>query len=295
MNREFELSLMLSNDFKQKILAEREKYWIDQYGKGAKDLNLAEFAKAEVALRTAILIDATRPEAYKKLAIAYLNLSKPEKSLQIYTKLLSKHPSDLDLLSSTANLYYSQEDYTSVIPILKRILELEPHHRDALANLALSYDSLGETEQAYNAYLDAIKANPDDKDLVFLYGVHHYRQEKYEEAIKIFQQVLERDPSDLETVSNIGNAYLSIAEGVRKKLKSSRGNKVSVEDVQRLKQSAIVNYQNAIPYLEKSLAERPEQPMLWQNLGIAYINTGKREKGEKAFLKAEELRTQTAK
>ncbi len=295
MNREFELSLMLSNKYKQDITSEREKYWVEKYNAGITKLRAMDYPKAEVLLRAAVNIDATRSEAYKKLAIAYLRMDKGAKAVQLYSKLLEKHPNDLDLLTSTANLYYSQQQYSKVIPMLKRVLQIEPDHRDALANIALSYDFLGNTEEAFAAYQRAVSANPQDKDLVFLFGIFHYKRKQYPAAIQLFKDVLVLDPDDVESNSNIGNAHLSMAEAVRYKLRSLKGAANSAEEIQRLRDQVIQHYRNSIPYLKKTVDLDPNQPNQWRNLGVAYINTGQKKMGEQALLKAEELKVKTVK
>lgn len=295
MNKEFEVSLLISNKFETQILAERERHWIDKYNNAMAAMKQDDHEKAEELLRQAVVIDPSRHEAYKKLALAYLNLERGDKALRIYHKLLERDPNDVELLSSTGNLYYSQRQFDKVVPILKRILQLEPEHRDALANLALSYDSMGEVEKAAEAYEKAIAVNPQDKDLIFLYGVHHYNRKQYAKAIQLFEQVLTMHPDDFESISNIGNAYLSMAERQREKLKEARNGAMTTEDAVQLKNEAIRNYKSAIPYLEKSLEMRPDHPTLWRNLGIAYINTGERERGEQALLKAEQVQLKSSK
>jgi len=295
MNREFELSLMVSNKFEKPILAEREKYWIEKYNAGLQSLHAQQYERAEVLLRMAVIIDAERAEAYKKLAQTYLDMNRPRKALVLYRKLLIKRPDDLDLLASTGNLFYSQQQYAEVIPILEKILTLDPHNRDALANMALSYDALGKADEAAAAYRRAIAANPQDKDLIFLFGVFHYKRGHFSEAIQLFEQVVAAHPDDVEATSNIGNSYLSIAEKLRLKLKMAKGDEYSPEEVQKLKDEALQNYADAIPYLEKAVQLNPQQSAQWRNLAVAYISTGQKQKGEEALLKAEDIQVESAK
>ncbi|RMF68466.1 MAG: tetratricopeptide repeat protein [Calditrichaeota bacterium] len=290
MNREFDLSLQFSDKYREQINAEREKHWIRQYNSGVTAMSHKRYREAERALKTAILIAPEKDDAYRRLAVNYLRLDQPEQALMLYNKLLEKHPDDLELLSSVANLYYSESRFQEAVDVLHHMLQLEPDHRDALANLALCYDSMGRVEDATQAYTRAIAANPLDKDLIFLFGVHNYKQKKYERAIELFQQVLDIDPDEFESTSNIGNTYLSIAERLKKSLKSSNKELASQEKIMSLKQRAIQNYKNAISYLEKALQIQPNHPELWRNLGVAYINVGEREKGHQAFLKSEELK-----
>ena len=165
---------------------------------------------------------------------------------------------------------------------------IEPDHRDAMANLALSYDSLGKTDEALTAYQKAVAANPFDNDLVFLLGVHHYNLSNFTKAIELFERVLELSPGEFESTSNIGNAYLSIAEDLRAKIKSLANGTFTAGEIQQLKAEAILTYSKVIPYFKKALEMQPQHPTLWINLGVAYVNSGENEKGQEALLKAEE-------
>lgn len=292
MSQEFEKSLTISKKFEQEITALREKYWIEKFNLAIKAINREDFQLAETLLKKAVLINPNKYEAPKKLAIIYLNTGEVDNSLAIYEKLLEKTPNDLTLLLSLGNLYYSMKNYGLAVQFLKRVLEIDPDHRDALANLALSYDALDRTNEAFEAYQRAVEANPLDKDLIFLFGSYHYQHKNYKQAIQLFEQVLQLNPVDFEALVNIGNAYLSLAENEKQKLKDLNSiNTHLSEKILQIKNRTILNYKMAIPYLERALDLQPNHPNQWRNLAIAYINTGEKEKGEKALLKSEELKT----
>jgi tetratricopeptide (TPR) repeat protein len=292
MIQEFNKSLNISDKFEPEITAVREKYWIEKFNLAIKAMDRQDFQQAEKLLKTAVLINPNKYEASKKLAIIYLNTGALDKSLAIYERLLEKTPNDLGLLLSLGNLYYSMKNYGLAVQFLKKVLEVDPDHRDALANLALSYDALNRTDEAFEAYQRAVEANPLDKDLIFLFGAYHYKHKNYQQAIQLFEQVLQLNPADFEALVNIGNAYLSLAENEKQKLKNLDSNNThSPEQILQIKNRAILNYKKAIPYLERALELQPNHPNQWRNLAIAYINTGEKEKGEKALLKSEELKT----
>lgn len=293
MRREFQTSLQISAKFQQKILAETENHWINNYSAGIRAQSNVDFKRAEKLFKTAITINPGKREAYKKLAVNYIDTNQPDQAVKIYSKLLEESPNDIELLMAVGSLYYSQRKFDKVVPVLKRVLEIEPDHHDALTNLALSYDSMGRVDKALIAFQKAVEANPLDKDLIFLLGVHYYKRSNFVKAIEIFERVLELSPGDFESTSNIGNAYLSIAEELRAKLKSRANGSHTPAEIQEIKTKAILNYKKVIPYLEKALDMQPNHPVLWQNLGVAYINTGENEKGKEAFLKAEELKLQS--
>ncbi len=288
MKKQFGESLKISTKFQQEIFDEIEKHWINHYSKGIKAQNGRDFKLAEKLLKTAILIDWTKKEAYHKLAANYVETNQPKKALLIYENLLKESPNDLNMLMAAGNLFYKQKRYEDVVRVLKQVLEIEPDHRDALANLALSYDSMGKSAEAFTIYQKVVAANPLDKDLIFLLGVHQYNRNHFTKAIELFERVLELSPGEFESTSNIGNAYLSIAEDLRAKIKSSVKGPATAREIQQLKTEAILAYNKVIPYFEKALEMQPNHPLLWRNLGVAYINTGESEKGRQAFLKAQE-------
>ncbi len=297
MVREFDLSLKLSNKFAVPIAAESERYWVEKYNAAIIALDKEQYTEAENYLLTAILIDTSKYEGYKKLAAIYLLTNRTEKSLALYERLLKDDPQNIDLLSSIANIYYSQQRYQEAVSVLNKILSVAPDHRDALANLALSYDALGQRESAARAFELALAANPLDVDLIFLFGEHHYRAENYPRAIQLFERVLELRANDFDAAANIGSAYLSIAENLRQKLQNATlgPDSLTPAEIRQLKHDAIDNYKKSIPYLEKALELQPNQPNLWRNLGVAYVNSGQKQRGEEAFLKVEDLKMNSAK
>ena len=78
------------------------------------------------------------------------------------------------------------------------------------------------------------------------------------------------------------------------KIKSLANGTFTAGEIQQLKTEAILTYKKVIPYFEKALKMQPHHPTLWINLGITYVNSGENEKGQEAFLKAEEWQLKLA-
>jgi tetratricopeptide (TPR) repeat protein len=224
--------------------------------------------------------------------VIYIDRGQLQQALLLYDKLLLLNPNDLELLASMANLYYNLREYQHVVLILNRMLSLAPQHPDALANLALAYEKLARRDEALDAFQRAIQTNPDDIDLVFLYARHQYNRGNFQEAIRLFDQVLQNRPNDFECLANISSSYLSMAKQERQKLQKAGEAMLALADIQRLRDAALTSYRQAIPYLERALKLRSDRPVLWRNLGVAYIAIGEKEKGTNAFLKAESLQAE---
>ncbi|MFQ5638480.1 MAG: tetratricopeptide repeat protein [bacterium] len=289
MNYEFQRSLELSEKFSQFISDERERHWVDNYNAGIVMFDQQEYEKSETHFKMAVTIDPTKHEAHRKLALCYLKMNKLANALFVYNQLLEKYPNDLDLLVSVANLYSRQNKYQETVAVWNKVLLIEPNHADALVNLALTYDRFKNPDEAERAFEIAVKAHAQDENLLFLYGVFHFKRQNYQKSIALFKRVLELHPNEFKATSNIGNAYLSLAEELREKLKEAGKNGRPPEVIQKLRNQVVLNYKFAIPHLEKALDMQPGHVNLWRNLGVAYFNTGQQDKGEEAFLRSEEL------
>ena len=289
MNREFGIAWQISERFVAQIDTVRKRHWNNEYTAGIQALDDRNYEAAEKHLKAAIVINSTHLEAHNQLALNYVESERIDDALAIYTQLLQKYPRNLQLLNSAGSLYYKEKRFEEAVVLLRKALAIDSNNRHAGRDLALSLQSLGEFDEASHAFQNAIKSFPQDRELIFLFGVHQYKRHQFEKAIQVFERILEVDPNDFDAASNIGNAYLSIAEELRKELKQASNGPVAANEIQTMRDRAIFSYKQAIPYLKKAIRLQPNIPNLWRNLGVAYIQTGERENGEEAFLRSEEL------
>ncbi|MBN1465524.1 tetratricopeptide repeat protein [candidate division KSB1 bacterium] len=292
MNEMFETSLNLAPTFEAQIKNTRDKNWVSQFNGGVAKMNNNDVEGAIQNFTTAAAIDPARSEAYKTLGIAYARVDQLDKAKENFTKVLEFEPNNRDAINGLANIHFQLKEYDKVVELEKKTLEIDPQDRDAIANLALAYDFLGNQEQAQQTYVEALKINPGDKDLTFNLARLHFLANEYDEAIALFNTLLADNPEDYDANKQVGNAYLSMADEFRKTLveKENAGAEVTQEDREKLNSF----YTKAIPYLEKAVqigeadAEIDIESAIYNNLGVAYINVGDREKGELYFKKAEE-------
>lgn len=291
MNEMFDKSLKLSPLFEAQIKNTREKNWVNNFNAGVGKLNKNDVQGAIDNFTTATLIEPMRVDAYKTLGIAYTRMDNLEKAKENFRKVLELEPDNRDAVNGLANIHFQLKEYEQVVELERRAVELNPDDRDAIANLALAYDFLGNRDMAKETYTKALDKNPGDKDLLFNLARLHFLGNEYDEAIQLFNQVLVASPEDFDANLQVGNAYLSMADDFRKKLveKEEKGQESSQAERDQLMNF----YKQAIPYLEKAVSigeastELKLNSAVYNNLGVAYINIGDREKGELNFKKAE--------
>lgn len=292
MNEEFEKSLKSAPTFELQIKNEREKNWVNQFNAGVGKLNKNDVEGAVDNFETATLIDPNRVEAYKTLGIAYTRQDDLEKAKASFNKVLELEPDNKDAINGLAGIYFQLKEYQKVVELEEKTLQMNPDDKDAIANLALAYDFLGDRDKARQTYETALEKNPGDKDLLFNLARLHFLGNEYDKAVELFNKVLEASPDDYDANLQVGNAYLSMADEYRKGLveKEDKGQETTEQERAKLMDF----YKKAIPYLEKAVTIGEASDTIkvgsgvYNNLGVAYVNIGEREKGELNFKKAED-------
>jgi len=168
-------------------------------------LNLGQFQKAGVALQEYLSGHQKSDDALYLLAYARFRENQPAESLQLYADAAKIKPPAADDLKIVALDYVLLKDYTSAGRTLEAALQLDPGNLEARYHL----------------------------------GRVRYQQNRFDEAIAAFRNVLNRDPNNVKAEDNLG---LSL-EG-----------KGQADD-------AILAYRRAIR-LDRALLLRSERPYL---------------------------------
>jgi len=287
MNESFDKSLKIGPKFEPQIKNTLEKNWVTAFNTGVSKINANDMEAAIGKFKDCLLINPERVEGYKNLAVSLTRTDNYAEAKNVYQQYLAIDPKDLEIIQQLAQVHFELKEYTEVVELEKKILEIEPENVDAIVNLALAYDFLGDADMAIETYEKALSKNPNEKDLLFNLGRLYYVRNDYDKAIENFDRVIEQDPEDFDSNLNVGNALLTIADNERKRLleKENDGQTVTANERENMKNL----YCRAVPYLEKAVSIKDDNPNVWNNLGVAAINCGEKEKGEAAFKKAEEL------
>ncbi|MBN1996452.1 tetratricopeptide repeat protein [candidate division KSB1 bacterium] len=288
MNDMFEKSAAINMTFRPQIKNTRDKFWVTNFNSGVNRINGGDIAGAIRQFKTCVRIDPKRIDAYRNLAVTYLQADSLEQAKKTRFQILSIDEKHVESIHALANIFFQLKEYNQVVELEQKALKINPDDGDAVANIALAYDYLGEKDKAIDQYVQALEKNPDDKDLIFNLARLNYMNNHYDEAIKLFNKIIEANPDDYDANLNVGNAYLSMGDNKRKTLVDKENNGEKVEQTER--DELIEFYNKAIPYLEKAVEIKGDDSNVWNNLGVAYVNVGDAEKGKAAFDKAEELR-----
>jgi len=266
MNQAYTQSLEYSPKYASEIEQERLKHWINLFNSSISSIKQDKLNEAVDKFSLAIEILPDRIDAYKNLAFTYTQMNNNPSAIQTYIKAIEIDPTNLELKTFLGLLYYENKEYEKAIEVLNEVTaKADPQSKEfaeALHNIAISYDLMGQSEKAIESYQNALKVAPGNIDLMFNMGRLYFMKEDYEKAIESLEKVLEKNPDDFDSHLNIGNAYLQLEK-----------------------------FDKAIPYFKKTVEIKPDNANAWNNLGVAYIRAGMTEEGKAAFEKSDELKS----
>jgi Flp pilus assembly protein TadD len=148
----------------------------------------------------------------------------------------------------------------AAIPLLKRVVELEPQHKQAWNDLGLAYLRAGQFDEAANAFNAQVKVNPYDEHAYNYIGITLQQQQKFDEAAAAYRKQIELNPLDTVAHGALGALLLQQHK-----------------------------YADAVPELDKATVLSPDSADLQVSLGQAYLNTGEKEKALAAFQKGVDI------
>ncbi len=148
----------------------------------------------------------------------------------------------------------------SAIPLFKRVVELDPAHKQAWNDLGLSDFRIGQFDEAVAAFRKQLEINPSDAHANDYLGLALEHQQNFAEAAAAFHKQIELDPLDATAHTALGEILLGQHE-----------------------------YAQAAPELDKAAILSPDDVQLQLSLGRAYANTGDAQKALAAFEKAAAL------
>ncbi len=177
--------------------------------------------------------------AKAELAGALVNDGKYDEAASLLKSLSIKYPRNIDVKFYFGVLYFFQNDYKEAEYYFLKALDINPSHSETLYNLGAVYKKTFRLKDSINAYQNVIEIEKGDTDVyknaikklgeieteikinknlslddyvlssdIFKKAFQLLKLEKYEEAIELINQELKIDQKHVQSLGNIGYAYL---------------------------------------------------------------------------------------
>jgi len=277
-------------------------------------------------LRVAVKLDPAKEEAVLQLVNSLLKLFEYEESVTALKELVRLKPDSAVGFYYLGKTYSQMKLYREAAGYYKRALELRPDFFQAAVDQAVSLEAMGEADQAISAY----KALIDDSEnraplinhlvqlliqqrryedaLVYLnklsgmglggvevkrkIGLLYLELDRHDEAIRLFSDMLVKDPDNYQIRFYLGSAYEEKGE---LELAKAEFNRIPADDemyVETLGHLAFILKEQerddeAVQLLQKGIVTFPNRLELYLSLATLYDAIDKDEEGLKLLLGVE--------
>ena len=190
--------------------------------------------------------DSKSAEIAKNIALIYISKNENEKALAAMADARKENPDDILLLRSEADIYLKMKRMDKYQEVIAKVLEKDPNNPELLYNLGVSSDQQGNKEKAKEYYMKAVKL----------------------------------DPTYAAAYNNIAVLILSGERAIVDEMNSLGTSKADYDKYDALKLKRQDVYKNAVPYLEKALAAKPDYLDVARSLYGIYEQLGDTSKAD---------------
>jgi tetratricopeptide (TPR) repeat protein len=150
-------------------------------------------------------------EATEYMAKAYLQLDDAENAIKTYKRTISLNTTNDELHIKLGNLYYAKERYQEAQNEYEKAVELNP--------ITQSHYSLGQAYLETGKYLDAEtqfakvhRLDPKSPNGRYGIGLAYSKQERYEDAVRMFKDAIGRKKDFYDAYAEMGYAYADLGQ-----------------------------------------------------------------------------------
>ena len=143
----------------------------------------------------------------KLLASTYLALHQPELARTVLQPALLKNQDDISSLLLMSKLELAEGNIKAGIDALRKAVDIDPDNTVLRKQLAIVYISAGQTQQALNELRIFKEKSKNTTEGDKLMIAAYLKSDQHKEAIKIAQNMLEKDPKNPAVLSINGSVH----------------------------------------------------------------------------------------
>lgn len=150
-------------------------------------------------------------EVYRSLGQSYKALGQWSDMKSAFKEALSRKPRDANLHVLLGEAYFLNNELEAALKALLQAVRLAPQYARAYQGLAQIYLKMNLTDKGIIAMKRGISLAPKNNTaLRVLLGDTYLKQGKAEEAIRAYQNIIQRNVKTVDAYLGLGKAYLSI-------------------------------------------------------------------------------------
>jgi len=243
------------------------------------------------AYQAALEKNPEAPEPLQGLVAIYVNDGRSDKAIAYLRDRLDQYPTQLAPRLLLGAVYAQQKNPAAAAQQYEEIISLQPNATRAYASLAALYPD--DAAQRRDTYLRGIGANPKDMALRLLLATEYEQAGQVEDALAIYENVLEDDPKNMMAANNLAALMLdfrtdagSHARALELARQFEDSDQAALLDTLGWAYYRSGDYDNAMRLLKAAVARDETIPLLHYHLGMALIKGGAPEGARDALEKS---------
>ena len=148
-------------------------------------------------------------QATEYMANAYLKLNDVENAIKAYKRAISLNTTNDELHIKLGNLYYTQERYQEAQNEYEKAVELNPTAQSHYS-LGQAYLETGNYVDAQTQFAKVHRLDPESPNGRYGIGLAYSKQERYEDAIRMFKDAIGRKKDFYDAYAEMGYAYADL-------------------------------------------------------------------------------------
>ena len=228
------------------------------------------------------------------IASVLQNLNYYETLIPYLRRLIELEPNYHAHLYDLAYAYEKIQDFENSIRYYRQYLEEEPYSDSAWYNLGIIFNKIERYKEALEAYDYALAINDQNTFAIFNKGNILSNLDRYEEAIPVYHEYLEIEPESVEALTYLGECYEKTNDPVLARKYYHEALDLAPEVADPLFGLGVIalntgDVEESFIYLMKALRLDDENPEIWFFLGKAHYIKGEKKAALKCFREALKL------
>ena len=257
---------------------------------GAAFYNEGKYAEAYDKFRLGLEVFPDDTTAYLYAGTSAQQAEMYEESLKMYEGLIETGNADADVYKAVIYLYKTQfENIDKVVEYCNKGVEKFPEDEAFVQEKITTLIVAERADEAEKELKAAIENDPDNAVLYYQLGYLYDQQEEADKAFEAYKNAIDVDPDYFEANFNAGVIYYNKAADILKEL-----NNMSIKEYNKNEtaymEKAKVEFEKALPYLEKAYELQPDDIQIMETLEGLYIRLKMNEKAEELDKKIKEIR-----
>ncbi len=193
--------------------------WEAYYNLGIISMALSDIERAEKEFQRALKNKGSAVKIYSALGALYQSEGKNKKAIEALEKAAKNEKSSIVMIN-LANLYQTIDEKEKAVKYYEEAKTLDPSNQILHYNMGILLYKMGKFEKAKEEFFKAAGSFGEDSKLLLLQAQTLFKLREYEPALKMFQKITIKDPSDPTPYKNIGIIYEIYLGNMKKALEN---------------------------------------------------------------------------